>query len=266
MANRPRALITGASSGIGAAFARALAARGEDLVLVARSADRLTALAAELAAKHGIVADVLPADLADPSASAAIIAELTARGIEIGTLINNAGFGSNGEFASLDAARERDEVFVNVVAPHQLTRALLPQMTARRKGAIVNVASTAAFQPVPYMATYGATKAFLLSFSEALAAELRSQGVRVLALCPGQTETAFFEGMQEARVGRARTPDQVVATALRALDRGHAVVIDGRMNYLLANSIRFAPRNLVTNIAARMQRPPPTSPPPSPSP
>jgi hypothetical protein len=251
----PRALITGASSGIGAAFARALAARGEDLVLVARSAARLTALAAELAAKYGILADVLPADLADPTAVDAIVGELTARDIEIGTLINNAGFGSHGEFAALDAARERDEVFVNVFTPHQLTRALLPPMVARRKGAIVNVASTAAFQPVPYMATYGATKAFLLSFSEALAAEVRPQGVRVLALCPGQTDTAFFEGIDEARVGRARTPDQVVATALRALDRGQAVVVDGWMNYLLANSTRFAPRSLVTGIAARMQRP-----------
>jgi short-subunit dehydrogenase len=255
MAHRPRALITGASSGIGAAFARALAARGEDLVLVARSAARLTALAAELAAKYGILADVLPTDLADPGATDAIVAELTARDIEIGTLINNAGFGSHGEFAALDATRERDEVFVNVFAPHQLTRALLPPMVARRKGAIVNVASNAAFQAVPYMATYGATKAFLLSFSEALAAEVRPQGVRVLALCPGQTDTAFFEGIDEARVGRARTPDQVVATALRALDRGQAVVVDGWMNYLLANSTRFAPRSLVTGIAARMQRP-----------
>jgi short-subunit dehydrogenase len=255
MAHGPRALITGASSGIGAAFARALAARGEDLVLVARSADRLTALAAELTAKHNIHAEVLPADLADPGAPDAIVAELAARNIEIGTLVNNAGFGTNGEFASLDAARERDEVFVNIVALHQLTRALLPPMVARGKGAIVNVASTAAFQPVPYMATYGATKAFVLSFSEALAAEARSQGVRVLALCPGQTETAFFEGMESARVGRARTPDQVVATALRALDRGQSVVIDGWMNYAMANSIRLVPRRLVTSIAARMQRP-----------
>jgi hypothetical protein len=255
MAHGPRALITGASSGIGAAFARALAARGDDLVLVARSADRLTALASELTAKHDILADVLPMDLADPAAPAAIVAELSARNIEIGTLINNAGFGSHGEFAALDGARERDEIMVNVLAPHQLCHALLPQMIARRKGAIVNVASTAAFQPVPYMATYGATKAFVLSFSEALASEARSHGVRVLALCPGQTETAFFNGIDEARVGRARTPDQVVATALRALDRGQAVVIDGRMNYLMANSIRFAPRRLVTTIAARMQRP-----------
>ena len=194
-------------------------------------------------------------DLADPGAADAIVAELATRNIEIGTLINNAGFGSHGEFASLDAARERNEVFVNVVAPHRLTRALLPQMLSRHSGTIVNVASTAAFQPVPYMATYGATKAFVLSFSEALAAEVRPHGVRVLALCPGQTDTAFFDDIDEARVGRARTPDQVVATALRALDRGQAVVIDGWMNYLMANSIRLAPRSLVTSMAARMQRP-----------
>ncbi|HEY6236260.1 MAG TPA: SDR family oxidoreductase, partial [Candidatus Elarobacter sp.] len=198
------ALITGASSGIGEAFARALAARGEDLVLVARSAERLEALAAELSAKHGVRAHVLPADLSDPKAVDALVAELTARGLTVTTLINNAGFGTHGEFASLDAARERDEVIVNVLAPVQLTHALLPAMVARKSGAIVNVGSTASFQPVPYMAVYGATKAFLLSFSEALAEEVRAHGVRVVALCPGQTDTAFFAGIDEARVGRAR--------------------------------------------------------------
>jgi len=254
--NKERALITGASSGIGEAFARTLAARGDDLVLVARSAGKLEALAAELTARHGVRVDVIPADLSHPDAVDGIVAELAARGIAIGTLVNNAGFGTYGDFATLDAARERDEIFVNVAAPVVLTRALLPAMLERGRGAIINVASVAAFQPVPYMATYGATKAFLLSFSEALAEEVRARGVRVVALSPGQTETAFFTGMDEARSpGRARTSEQVVATALRALERGHVVAIDGFANYLLANAARFSPRWVVARITARMFRP-----------
>ena len=203
----PTALVTGASSGIGEAFARALAARGTNLVLVARSAARLEALAAELTARHGVRADTIAADLSDPGAPDAILAELRVRALEIDTLINNAGFGTHGDFAALDGRRERDEVIVNAYAPVALTRLLLPAMIARKHGAIVNVASTAAFQPVPYMATYGATKAFVLSFGEALAEEVRAHGVRVVVLCPGQTDTAFFAGIDEARVGRARTPE-----------------------------------------------------------
>jgi short-subunit dehydrogenase len=256
----PTALVTGASSGIGAAFARALAARGDDVVLVARSAARLEALAAEVSAAHGVRAEVIAADLSDPSATDAIVAELGARSIEIDLLVNNAGFGTHGEFATLPAQRERDEIVVNVYAPAALIRALLPAMIARKNGAIVNVASTAAFQPVPYMATYGATKAFLLSFGEALAEEVRAHGVRVVVLCPGQTETAFFDGIDDARVGRARTAEQVVATALRALERGQVVAVDGLSNAVLATSVRFAPRRLVARIAARMQRP--AAPPP----
>jgi short-subunit dehydrogenase len=248
-------LVTGASSGIGEAFARALARRGDDVVLVARSAQRLDELATELRAKHGHRADVIVADLADPGAPDAIVAELRVRGIAVDTLVNNAGFGTHGEFASLDTQRERDEIIVNVYAPAALTRALLPGMLERKRGAIVNVASTAAFQPVPYMATDGATKAFLLSFSEALAEEVRTHGVRVLALCPGQTETAFFTEIDEARIGRARTSEQVVATALRALGRGRVVAIDGIANYALANSSRFAPRRLVARVTAMVERP-----------
>ncbi len=249
------ALVTGASSGIGEAFARAFAGRGDSLVLVARSVARLEALAAELTAEHGVRADALAADLSDPSAADAVVAELAARGIVVDTLVNNAGFGTHGEFAALDPKRERDEIMVNCFAPVALTRALLPGMIARKAGAVINVGSTASFQPVPYMATYGATKAFVLSFSEALAEEVRVHGVRVVALCPGQTETAFFTEIEEARIGRPRTPEQVVATALRALDRGKVVAIDGAANYALANSNRFAPRRLVARIAAAMERP-----------
>jgi short-subunit dehydrogenase len=252
---RTRALVTGASSGIGAAFARALAARGQDLVLVARGTAKLEALATELAAQHGIAADVISADLARIDAADAVASELATRGIAVGTLINNAGFATHGEFGELDAAREGDEVMVNVHSLVALTRALLPAMLKRRAGGIINVASTAAFQPVPYMATYGATKAFVLSFSQALAEEVREHGVQVVALCPGQTETAFFDQIDEARVGRARTVAQVVATGLRALERGQTVVIDGFVNAALANSVRFGPRPLVARVAARMQRP-----------
>ena len=254
-AARPRALVTGASSGIGEAFARALAARGQDLVLVARSAGRLESLAAELRTTHGVRADVIVADLSEPGAADAIAAELAEREIEIGTLVNNAGFGSHGEFASLDGDREREEIMVNAFSPVALTQALLPSMLARRQGAIINVASTAAFQPVPYMATYGATKAFVLSFSEALAEEVRSQGVRVLALCPGQTDTAFFDTIEDARIGRARTTTQVVNTGLRALDRGQSVAIDGFAGAALANVSRFSPRWMVARITASMFRP-----------
>jgi NADP-dependent 3-hydroxy acid dehydrogenase YdfG len=172
---RPRALVTGASSGIGAAFARGLAARGQDLVLVARGTAKLEALATELTARHGVKVDVIAADLARTETADAVAAELAARDIAIGTLINNAGFGTHGAFAELDAAREHDEVLVNVYSLVALTRALLPAMIARRSGGIINVASTAAFQPVPYMATYGATKAFVLSFGQALAEEVREQ-------------------------------------------------------------------------------------------
>ena len=238
---RPRALVTGASSGIGAAFARALAARGQDLVLFA-------------AAMVG-GAMIAGADQAGVEQDRIDVAELAAREITIGTLINNAGFGTHGALAELDAAREHDEVLVNVYSLVALTRALLPAMIARRSGGIINVASTAAFQPLPYMATYGSTKAFVLSFGQALAEEVREHGVHVVVLCPGQTETAFFDQIEESRIGRARTADQVVATGLRALERGQTVVIDGFLNAALANSVRFGPRPLVARVAARMQRP-----------
>jgi short-subunit dehydrogenase len=254
-AERLRVLITGASSGIGAAFAHAFAARGDDLVLVARSAAKLEALATDLAVKHNVRADVIVADLAQPEATDAIVAELAARSIGIGTLINNAGFSSHGLFAELDPARERDEVMVNVFAVVALARAVLPAMVARRAGAILNVASTAAFQPIPFQATYAATKAFVLSFSQALSEEVRAQGVRVVALCPGVTDTPFFDTIADARFGRARSVEQVVSTGLRALDRGTSVAIDGFANGVMANGARFAPRTMVVKLAGYLQRP-----------
>ncbi len=255
------ALVTGASSGLGDAFARALAARGAHLVLVARSADRLEALAGELAARHGVRAVPIPADLARPGAVAGLSAELARREIAVDVLVNNAGFATYGPFEAASAGREGEEVQLNVAAVVDLCHAHLPGMLARGRGAIVNVASTAAFQPVPYMAVYGATKAFVLSFSEALWEEARGRGVAVLALCPGATDTAFFEvaGVRGLFGTRAR-PEAVVERALRALARGKSHVVPGLGNALLTVSPRFTPRSVTVRVAASMTRPRPAAP------
>ncbi|GAC66495.1 SDR family NAD(P)-dependent oxidoreductase [Gordonia soli] len=247
------ALITGASSGIGAEFARVLGQRGADLVLVARSRDRLDSLAQEVRSAHGVRADVVVADLSLPRASDDLVASVAALGVEVDILINNAGFGTHGALADADPARIRDEVSLNVGALTDLTTAYLPQMTRRGAGVIVNVASTAGFQPVPQMAVYAATKAYVLSLSEALWWEGKKNGVSVLALCPGPTDTEFFEivGTDDAAVGARRTAAQVVETALRGLDRGAPSVVDGLANRISAVSSRFAPRRVVLAIAAR---------------
>jgi short-subunit dehydrogenase len=246
------ALVTGASSGIGSAFAGALAARGLDVVLVARSGARLEELAGRLAAAHGVRAEVVVADLGRPDAVEQVRAEVERRGLTIDVLVNNAGFATRGPFEALDPARDHEEVAVNVSAVVDLAHAFLPGMVARGRGTMVNVASTGAFQPVPWMAVYGASKAFVLSFSEALAEEYRGRGVRVLALCPGATETGFFDVVgRDTAVGDLRTPEQVVATALRALERGRPVAVDGFRNTLVAQVPRLLPRALTARIAAR---------------
>ncbi len=212
------ALITGASSGIGAEFAAQLARRNCDLLLVARREDRLRELADRLTAEHGVRVQVLAADLADASALRSLLTRLD--GTDVDVLINNAGFATHGAFAEQDRQRQLDEVAVNVTAVVALTRALLPGMIWRDRGVVVNVASTAAFQPIPFMAVYGATKAFVLSFTEGLWGETEKTGVDVLALCPGATETEFFDVAGEsASVGARQTPAAVVATALTAIDR-----------------------------------------------
>jgi short-subunit dehydrogenase len=254
---RKTALITGASSGIGAAFARALAAQGAHLILVARSEAKLRDLATTLATQHAIRAEVLPCDLSRPEAGQQLFVATQQRGLPVEILINNAGFATYGAFDSLDAEREQQEIRLDVAAVVDLTHRFLPAMLARGSGAIINVASAAAFQPVPYMAVYGASKAFVLSFSEALWAEYRRHGIRVLALCPGATSTDFFNvvGTEDASFGTKETPEKVVQVALRALQRGLPSVISGRMNWLQANSVRFAPRALVANMGARLLRP-----------
>jgi short-subunit dehydrogenase len=251
------ALITGASSGIGSAFALALAQRGMSLVLVARREERLHALASELVQRYNVRAEVIAADLSQESAALRVQQEVTERQVAIDLLVNNAGFGLNGCFETLAPERDHDQVMVDVTAVVDLTHAFIPSLLERAPGtAIINIASTAGFQPLPYMAVYGASKSFVLSFSQALAEEYRSRGLCVLALCPGVTETAFFETAGEAAAfGRRHTPEQVVATGLRALEQGRTVVVDGASNALLAQLTRFFPRRFVAQMAGRTLRP-----------
>ena len=252
------ALITGASYGIGEALARALALRGYDLFLVARSEERLRSLSQKLAQEHPIRAEWLAMDLAEPEAAQRLYDETSRRGYTIDLLINNAGFGSYGEFARLPLEREVQMIELNVVTLIKLTRLYLPEMLRRGAGTIVNVASTAGFQPVPYMATYAATKAFVLNFSEALWAETRGSGVHVLALCPGPTRTEFqrVAGMAERLQKKPmQTAEEVVETCLRAMGRQDGFVISGWANRLMVAAERLAPRSFIASVAADLMRP-----------
>lgn len=250
-------LITGASSGIGEAFARKLAARGDNVALVARSEDKLAMICSELARAHEVNAQYVALDLSEPGAAENLFDETQRRGLEVDLLINNAGFGSMGDFAKLDLERELNMIDLNIKALVELTYRYLALMRERRKGAIINVASTAGFQPVPFMATYAATKAFVLSFSEALWEENRLLGIRVMALCPGVTETKFFEaaGIQKPPMRVAQTPEEVVETALNGLKRRRSHIISGWANYFMIESERLAPRSLVARMAGSALRP-----------
>jgi short-subunit dehydrogenase len=249
-------LITGASSGIGEVFARKLAARGHNLLLVARSEDKLITLCNELGRIKNTHAQYAAIDLSKPEAPAQLFEETQKRGLEINFLINNAGFGSMGEFTKLDLERERGMIDLNVRALVELTHRFLVPMQERKSGSIINVASTAGFQPVPYMATYAATKAFVLSFSEALWEENRAYGVKVMALCPGVTETNFFDAakIQKPPARVVQTPEAVVETALRALARGKSSVISGWSNFMMVESERLVPRSLVLRVAGMALR------------
>jgi hypothetical protein len=255
---RQTALVTGASGGIGLALARLLAADGHDLVLVARSGDKLAALADELGAAHGVAVTVLPADLSRPEAPAELAAALDARGIAVDLLVNNAGYGLYGAFTETSFDAERAMIQVNVLAVTELTKRLLPAMVARGRGRILNVASTAAFQPGPLMAVYYATKAFVLSFSEALANELEGTGVSVTALCPGPTESGFqasakMEASKLVRGKRLPSAEVVARAGYRALMSGRAVEVPGLANKVLVQSVRFLPRRTVTKVVRRVQ-------------
>ena len=249
-------LITGASSGIGEAFARKLAAQGHDLVLVARSEDKLIALCNELGRSQNIRAQYVAMDLSEPDAPARLLEETVKRNLEIDLLINNAGFGSMGDFAKLDLETELKMIDLNVRSLVELTHRFLAPMRERKRGSIINVASTAGFQGVPFMTTYAATKAFVLSFSEGLWEENRTHGIKVMALCPGVTDTNFFAAshMQRPPARTSQTVDEVVETALRALKRGKSSVVSGWLNLFMVESERLVPRSLVLRAAGAVLR------------
>jgi len=246
------ALVTGASAGLGVDFARQLSKRGHPLVLAARRKDRLQALAKELGN-----ARVIAIDLSKKDAAAKVMADLHAKGEVVDLLVNNAGFGLIGRFAELDAGREREMIDLNVGTLADLCRAVAPGMIDRKSGGIINVASTAAFQPGPKMAVYFATKAFVLSLTEALHEELKPHGIRVTCLCPGPTRTEFGDVAGFGGNGLfdrvAMESPEVVAAGLKGLDRNQAVVVPGFVNKLTASSGRFAPRSVVRKIAGAIK-------------
>ncbi|WP_343755055.1 SDR family oxidoreductase [Deinococcus depolymerans] len=255
------ALITGASSGIGESLARRLAAHGADLILVARNEARLSALAAELRGRCHVQVHVLPADLNRPGAAADLHAAVQARGLNVDILVNNAGLGSYGEFRTQPPAEIDRMIAVNVSALTALTRAFLPDMLARGRGRVLNVASTAAFQPGPMMAVYYATKAYVLSFSEAVAEEVTGSGVSVTALCPGPVQTGFQAVSQlhesDLLSGPARltilSADEVARLGVQGMLRGQRVVVAGRLNRVQTLLPRLLPRAVMTRLIARVQ-------------
>jgi uncharacterized protein len=252
------ALITGASGGIGYELAKLFAADGYNLVLVARSADKLNNLAADLAQTYGSSVTVLAKDLSDPAASAEIWADLQARGLTVDVLINNAGFGAHGLFAQSDLAEQLQMIHLNIISLTHLTRLLLPGMLERGFGRILNVASTGAFAPGPLMAVYCATKAYVLSFSEALSEEMRGTGVSVTALCPGVTRTGFQARAQVGNMrllqGPAMTAAEVAKMGYKSLAQKQAVRVTGFANQLLVFGLRFTPRWLTRRLSHQIMK------------
>ncbi|MFN7953257.1 MAG: SDR family oxidoreductase [bacterium] len=250
---KPTALVTGASMGIGLELARRAAGDGHDVILVARSGDKLDDLARELAARHGARATVIAEDLADRGAPARIEARVRDAGLRVDVLVNCAGFGSNGSYWTNDRDRELDMIQVNVTTLADLTHRFVTDMVERRRGRILNVASTAGFVPGPKMAVYYASKAFVVSFTEALAHELRGTGVTATALCPGPVATAFSQVAGNAhsilfRVGVAK-PERVAAAGWRAMQRGRALCVTGWTNQLAIQGMRFSPRFVARAVA-----------------
>ncbi len=248
------ALITGASGGIGYELARLFARERFNLVLVARSADKLNQVATELQGQFVITVRTVPLDLAAQPAARFLFEQMQREGVAVDILVNNAGFGGFGEFAAMSEEEILGQIRLNVTALTHLTRLFLPPMLARRSGKIMNVASTAAFQPGPLMAVYYATKAYVLSFSEALANEVAGSGVVVSCFCPGATETGFAKraGTENSRLFKkigAMNVESVARDGYRGLMAGRTVVISGVQNWLVAESVRFAPRKMVTAIS-----------------
>ena len=252
------ALITGASSGIGAEFARQLAARGMHLVLSARREQLLTQLAAELHQAHGTKTEIVIADLSNPQEPARLLQDIEKRGVTIELLVNNAGFGYVSEVETIDVKRIHEMIQVNVATLTALTLQVLPGMLARGHGGVINIASVAAFQPVGYMGAYAATKAYVLHFSEALWAEVRERGVTVTTLCPGSTRTEFFSvsGAPDwLEKHSAQEVKPVVRTALKALEKRRSYVVSGWKNYILSLLVRIATRATVVKESMKYFRP-----------
>ena len=257
---KPIAVITGASSGLGRDLARLFAADGHPVLLIARREQRLAELAAELREAHGIHADHMALDLSASSAAPAVLAKLEREGLEAEFLVNNAGFGSTGSFAELAVERELGQIDLNVRALVHLTHLLLGPMIERGRGRVLNLGSTAGFQPGPYMATYYATKAFVNSFSEALSHELAGTGVSVTVSCPGPTQTEFGEIAGNAnnalfKQGVIAKSEDVAREAYRAMMRGKRIVIHGLSNKIGVTGARFGPRGLTQRIAAKLNQP-----------
>lgn len=253
------ALITGASSGIGVEIARLLAARGHQLVLVARREDRMQALADELRAAHGVRVEVLGCDLTDAAARGALEGQIEALDLEVDVLINNAGYGSGGSFLELDRVSEVEMVRLNCETLVDLTARFAPAMAGRSAGAILNVGSVASYQPLPTQATYGASKAFALSFSEALHAELGPQGITVTALCPGPVRTEFFERAGISAADKLpdaiwATPQQCAKVAIEGLEHGKRVVIPGASAKVSALGGRYTPRRPLLAVLGRVYK------------
>ncbi len=252
------ALITGASAGIGKELCKLFAADGHDLVLVARRRDRLEELAGELRAAHGVAVLVIDADLAEPSSPGRIHAELEREAVEVEFLVNCAGFGTSGAFVEQELERQLAEIQVNVVSLVNLTRLLLPGMIARGSGRILNIGSTAGFQPGPYMAIYYATKAFVNHFTEGLAYELAGTGVTATVSCPGATDTEFgaVAGNDKSRLFQMGAQDapSVARQAYRAMLAGRPLIVHGLKNKLGVQALRVSPRSVVRSMAASLNR------------
>lgn len=253
------ALITGASGGIGAVFAEQLAAQGHDLVLVARSQDKLQAIADQLTQAYGISATVMVQDLLAEGATENIFSQLAAQGIDLDLLVNNAGFGTYGALADGELTTYLNMIQLNISVLVDLTYRALQDMKVRRSGSILNISSTAAFQPIPYFAVYAATKSFVLSFSESLWYECQPYGVKVLGVCPGPTETQFFktaefpDAMESPPGQNLASPEAVVKEALKALEQGQSNVVTGGLtNQILVNASRFVPREMLTKAVGDM--------------
>ncbi|MFN0278282.1 MAG: SDR family NAD(P)-dependent oxidoreductase [Pyrinomonadaceae bacterium] len=250
-------LITGASSGIGEAFARRLAAEKHDLVLVARSEKALHELCDELMLVHKITAHYVALDLTDADADQRLFDETERHRFEVDWLINNAGFGSYGDFANLDLENEKRMIELNIRALVALTHRYLTAMRERKRGTIINVSSGAGFQPIPFMTTYAATKAFVTSFSEALAEENRPFGIQVLALCPGSTKTNFQSVAKldiPIQIKGQETAEDVVETALRAVKSGRTKIVSGWRNALVSGLVTFVPNSVITRVMAKALR------------